>query len=357
MGRALQLAESGLYTTHPNPRVGCVILRGGEIVGEGWHERAGGPHAEVVALRAAGERAAGATAYVTLEPCCHQGRTPPCTEALIGAGVTRLVFAVADPHPRVAGGGARRLAGARIEVLGGVLEADARALNIGFFSRFERDRPWVRSKLAISVDGRIALANGVSRWISSEAARRDAHRLRARSSAILTGVGTVNADDPAFNVRRSDLESARPPDRIVLDSRLRMAATAQLLRQPGETRIMCVQPDPARQQQLEAAGAVVEPVPAINGRPDPHAVLKRLSELENNEILVEAGPGLNGCLLRAGLIDELVVYLAPRVLGGNARGMFDIPELTEMSVRPELELTECRRLGSDLRLTYRTRVA
>lgn len=355
MGRALQLAARGLYSAHPNPRVGCLIVAGDEVVGEGWHRRTGGPHAEAAALESAGARAAGATAYVSLEPCCHHGRTPPCADALIGAGVSRVVYAAGDPNPRVAGGGARRLAAAGVAVTGGVMEADARALNVGFFSRMERRRPWVRAKIAASLDGRVALASGASRWVSSAPARHDGQALRARSSAILTGVGTVTADDPALTVRRADLGEVPPPERIVLDTALRTSPGAQLLRQAGRTRIFCSRPDAQRCRALEAAGAVVEVVAERDDHPDPAAVLARLAELEVNELLVEAGPGINGTLLDAGLLDELVIYQAPHVLGADGFGMFSIRGLTDMAARPEFDLGEVRRVGPDLRLVFRKR--
>lgn len=352
MARALQLARHGLFSAHPNPRVGCVIVAGGEVVGEGWHARTGGPHAEAVALAAAGERSRGATAYVSLEPCCHQGRTPPCTAALIAAGVRRVVYAAGDANPRVAGRGAAQLREAGIEVLGGVLEAEARRLNIGFFSRMERGRPWVRVKLATSLDGRTALASGESRWITGEAARRDAHGLRAGSSVILTGVGTVLADDPALTVRRADLGDVLVPERVVLDSTLRTPAAAKLLQPPGSSRIFCTRPDPDRAAALRVAGAVIETVPGDGARPDLAAVMQRLAALEANEVLVEAGAGLNGALLDAGLVDELVVYLAPVVLGGDAFGMFASRPLEGMAQRHAFEFAGLRRVGADLKLTY-----
>lgn len=355
MARALQLAHRGLYSAHPNPRVGCVIVAGGELVGEGWHQRTGGPHAEVVALAQAGTRAAGATAYVTLEPCCHQGRTPPCTMALQRAGVRRVVFAAADPNPRVGGGGARQLAEAGIGCLSGVLEADARALNPGFLSRMERGRPFVRVKLAASLDGRTALASGASRWISSEAARSDAHELRARSSALLTGVGTVLADDPQLTVRRTDLGEVRGPERLVLDSRLRTPPAARLLAVPGRVRVFCAAAEPTRQRALEAAGAEVEVLPACGGRPDLTALMARLAVLECNELLVEAGPRLAGALLDAALVDEIVLYLAPHVLGADAFGMFAGRPLADMAARLTFEITDLRRVGPDCRLTFRPR--
>jgi diaminohydroxyphosphoribosylaminopyrimidine deaminase/5-amino-6-(5-phosphoribosylamino)uracil reductase len=357
MARALQLAARGLYTAHPNPRVGCVIVANGDVVGEGWHARTGGAHAEIAALEQAGPRARGGTAYVTLEPCCHKGRTPPCTEALLHAGITRVVSGARDPNPHVSGEGVRQLREAGIEVEGGVIEAESRALNVGFVSRMERGRPWIRSKLAVSLDGRTALANGASRWISSEAAREDAQAWRARSSAILTGAGTVLADDPLLTVRRLDLGEVLQPERIVLDSRLRVPPGARLLRQPGRTRILCNVDDAERRGVLQAAGAVVETLPAAGGQMDLTAVAARLAELEMNEVLVEAGPSLNGALLAAGLLDELIVYLAPHVLGASARGMFEVGVLADMESRRELTLVETRRVGPDVRLIYRSGAA
>ncbi len=352
MARALQLARRGLYSARPNPRVGCVIVASGEMVGEGWHQRTGGPHAEVLALAHAGTRAAGATAYVTLEPCCHQGRTPPCTEALKKAGIRRVVFAASDPNPKVGGGGARWLADAGITIVAGVLETESRALNPGFISRMERRRPYVRIKLAASLDGRTALASGESRWISSEASRHDAHELRARSSAILTGLGTVLADDPSLTVRRPDLGEVPEPERLVLDTSLRTPPAAKLLGQAGRTRIFCSRPDAERQRRLQGAGALVEVIAEHAGRPDLVALMSRLAELECNELLVEAGPGVSGALLDAGLVDELIVYLAPHVLGADGLGMFASRPLAGMGGRHEFELADVRRIGADCRLTF-----
>lgn len=355
MAHALQLARRGLYSAHPNPRVGCVIVAGARLVGSGWHERTGGPHAEVIALQAAGAAARGATAYVTLEPCCHYGRTPPCTDALVAAGVQRVVYAAADPNPRVSGEGARQLTAAGVAVDGGVLAAEARELNIGFVSRMERGRPWVRAKIAVSLDGRTALADGTSRWITSEAARADVQLLRARSSAILTGVGTVLTDDPRLTVRRNDLGAIEPPQRVVLDTALRLPAQARLLQEEGGTLVFCSRPDAERQRALQAAGATVEVVAERDGRPDPAAVMARLAALGVNELLVEAGPLVNGALLDAGLIDEIVVYLAPHVLGAEGRAMFAGRPLAGMAARPQFELTDLRRVGPDCRLTFRRR--
>ncbi|TDJ48474.1 MAG: bifunctional diaminohydroxyphosphoribosylaminopyrimidine deaminase/5-amino-6-(5-phosphoribosylamino)uracil reductase RibD [Gammaproteobacteria bacterium] len=355
MARALHLARRGLYTTDPNPRVGCVLVRGDVIVGEGWHARSGGPHAEVGALEAAGDAGAGATAYVTLEPCCHHGRTPPCTDALLNAGIARVVMATRDPNPAVAGQGQRALEAAGVGVLVGVLEADAEALNVGFFRRMRRQRPYLRSKIAASLDGRTALANGDSQWITGAAARADVQRLRARSSAILTGVGTILADDPSLNVRAAELAEAHQPLRVIADSSLRTPVDARTLGLEGGVMIMTISGDVSAHRQLADAGADIQVVAACATdarRVDLDALLVRLAEREINEVLVEAGAGLNGALLRAGLIDELIVYIAGSVLGDTARGMFDMPGLANLSARPEFTLADVRKVGTDLRVTY-----
>ena len=356
MARALQLARRGLYSTDPNPRVGCVLVRDGELVAEGWHARAGEPHAEIHALRAAGERARGATAYVTLEPCSHHGRTPPCADALIEAGVARVVAAMPDPNPLVAGEGLERLRAAGIEVASGVLQAQAEALNPGFVSRMRRGRPWLRCKLAMSLDGRTAMASGESRWITGAAARADVQRLRARSSAILTGIGTALADDPSLNVRLAAGElygvaPVRQPLRVVLDSGLRLPPTARMLGLAGDTLVLTANQDAAARAALEAAGAEVGYVSATDGSLDLHAVLALLAQREINEVLVESGPTLAGALLDAGLIDELVVYMAPHVMGDAARGLFHLPGLERMEDRIGLELVDLRRVGTDVRMT------
>jgi diaminohydroxyphosphoribosylaminopyrimidine deaminase/5-amino-6-(5-phosphoribosylamino)uracil reductase len=353
MAMAIRLAAHGLYSADPNPRVGCVIVRDGEVVGEGWHVRAGEPHAEIRALEQAGNAACGATAYVSLEPCCHHGRTPPCTDALISAGVKKVFMATNDPNPKVSGSGERQLGDAGIAVEKNFLAAEARALNVGFFKRMESGRPFVRSKIAASLDGRTALANGTSKWITGEAARADVQRLRARSSAILTGTGTVVADDPALTVRLDEPDGLRQPDRIVVDSHLTTPPGARLLDCGGPVRIFCAEGAQEKQANLEKAGAIVEPIESRDGRVSLPALMARLAELEMNEVLVEAGPVLNGALMQAGLIDELVLYVAGHVLGDGARGMFSIPELTDMSDRTEFELLEFRKVGRDCRLTYR----
>jgi len=353
MARALRLAERGLYTAHPNPRVGCVLVRDGELVAEGWHVRTGGDHAEAAALKRAGPDARGCTAYVSLEPCCHHGRTPPCAQALVEAGIQRVVIGATDPNPRVDGGGVAFLRDAGVEVTAGVLEAECRALNVGFNQRMTHGRPWVRVKLASSLDGRTALADGTSQWISGEASRADVQRWRARSSAILTGIGTVLYDDPSLNVRDPALKDALQPQRIIVDSTLRTPADARLLALPGQVRIFCAAASADVRAALKSAGASIENLPGDDGRVDLRNLLRRLGELEINELHVEAGPGLCGALLADGLVDELLVYQAAHVLGGDARGMFDIPALTRMQDRPAFDLIDARRTGDDLRLTYR----
>ena len=361
MARAIRLAEKGLYTTHPNPRVGCVLVRNGEIVGEGWHLRAGGPHAERNALAAAAERTRGATVYVSLEPCCHHGRTPPCTDGLIEAGVARVVAAMRDPNPLVAGKGLGLLEQAGIEVESGLLEARAAELNPGFVQRMEWGLPYVRCKLAMSLDGRTAMASGESKWITSEAARRDVQRLRARSEAIVTGIGTVLADDPSLNVRvgAGELpgvqgeEEIIQPVRAVLDSRLRMPAEARMLGLPGQTLVLCVDQDPAHAARLEGAGAQVYEAPESGGRVDLEAAFRYLAEQEINEVLLETGPTLAGSALHAGLVDELVIYMAPHLMGDMARGLFSLPALRHMHERIEMEIADIRAVGRDWRITAR----
>ena len=356
MAHALRLARRGLYTTDPNPRVGCVLVSGDQVVGEGWHARAGGPHAEIHALRAAGERARGATAYVTLEPCSHHGRTPPCADALLEAGVARVVAAMQDPNPLVAGQGLARLRAGGVEVASGVLQAQAEALNPGFVSRMRRGRPWLRCKLAMSLDGRTAMASGESRWITGEAARRDVQRLRARSSAILTGIGTVLADDPSLNVRLTadalyGVEPVRQPLRVVLDSQLQMPVDARMLRLAGHTLVLAASNDTAKREALARAGAEVVGVAGQDGHLDLEAVLALLAQREINEVLLESGPRLAGAMLAAGLIDELVVYMAPHVMGDSARGLFLLPGLEKMEDRIGLEWVDVRRVGEDVRMT------
>jgi diaminohydroxyphosphoribosylaminopyrimidine deaminase/5-amino-6-(5-phosphoribosylamino)uracil reductase len=360
MARALQLAARGIYSTAPNPAVGCVLLdAAGTVVGEGWHHRAGQPHAEVIALQEAAVRARGGTVYVTLEPCSHHGRTPPCADALIEAGVRRVVAAMQDPNPRVAGDGLRKLESAGIRTAVGALEREARELNRGFVSRMTRGRPWVTVKLGCSADGRTALADGSSQWITSEPARADVQRLRARVSAIVTGIGTALADDPALTVRDGALDlGGRVPLRVVLDSHGRLAPDLQLARDGLPTLVFSSDAGAHPLARLAAASPAVlqvEPMPADSaGRIDLNATLRRLAALECNEVLVEAGPQLAGSFLAAGLADEIVLYVAPTILGETAQPSFVLPlPLRALSERPQYSYHDVRRVGPDLRLTLR----
>lgn len=350
MGRALQLAENGLWTTSPNPRVGCVLVRDGWIVGEGWHEKAGEPHAEVHALRAAGPKARGATAYVTLEPCSHHGRTPPCAEALIAAGVSRVVAAMTDPNPLVAGKGLALLQVAGIGTSSGLLENEANELNIGFVSRMTRGRPWLRLKAAASLDGKTALNNGVSQWITGPEARRDGHRWRARACAILTGIGTVRDDDPQLNVR--EVDTPRQPLRVVVDSKLETPLSARIL-QGGQVLIAGAVDDAARQAALRAAGAEVLILPNAQGKVELKTLLEELGRRGINEVHAEAGFKLNGSLLREGLVDELLLYLAPCLIGHDASGLFNLPELTSLDGKQRLQVRDLRQIGADIRVLAR----
>lgn len=352
MATALHLAERGLYTTSPNPRVGCVIVKAGALLAEGWHERAGEPHAEVHALRVAGAEAKGATAYVTLEPCSHHGRTPPCADALISAGVTRVVVAMQDPNPQVAGQGIARLQTAGLQVECGLMEATAQVLNAGFVKRMTQGMPLVRSKIAMSLDGRTALKNGESQWITGAEARRDGHHWRARSCAVLTGVGTVLADDAQLSVR--EVETTRQPLRVVVDSNLRMPLTARIL-QGGNVLIYAAQHDAQKISLLEAKGAKVVVLPASNGQVDLVACLKDLAVRGCNEVLVEAGSILNGALLQAGLMDELIVYLAPQLLGDMAKSMVQLGELVSLEQRMNFAWQDVRQIGKDLRIVASVR--
>lgn len=350
MARALKLARRGLSRTDPNPTVGCVLVRDGRIVAEGFTAPVGGPHAERVALTAAGSDAAGATAYVTLEPCSHTGRTGPCAKALIDARVARVVCGSIDPNPLVAGAGAEELRRAGIEVETGVFEASAGALNRGYFSRMTRKRPWLRLKIAASLDGRTALANGSSRWITGAAARADVHRWRARSSVVMTGIGTVLADDPALDARVED--DFVQPLRVILDSSLQTPPAAKTLRLPGRVIIFSGHAGGARYDALAGAGAELERVDA-NPHCDLHQVLARLAELECNDVWVEAGARLSGALLEAQLIDELILYMAPHLLGADARGMFETGTISSLAERHALVVHDIRKVGVDLRLTAR----
>jgi diaminohydroxyphosphoribosylaminopyrimidine deaminase/5-amino-6-(5-phosphoribosylamino)uracil reductase len=353
MTQALRLAERGLYTSMPNPRVGCVIVKDGVVLGEGAHLKAGEPHAEVLALRMAGEKAKGADVYVTLEPCNHHGRTPPCAEALISAGVKRVVMAMQDPNPKVAGSGMAQLEAQGVEVHSGLMETQAHELNPGFISRMTRNRSFVRSKIAASLDGRTALANGESQWITGEAARRDVQHWRARSCAIMTGVCTVLVDDPQMNVR--DLNIGRQPLRVVADSRLRISPQAKIL-QGGNTLIAYATDPDNKAASLQDAGAELLMMPDADGRVCLNSLMTELARREINEVLVEAGQGFNGTLLEQHLIDEFLFYYAPVLMGSEAKGMFAMPVLTEMSQRSELEIMELRQIGNDIRIRARARI-
>lgn len=350
MARAFGLAERGLFTTTPNPRVGCVIVRDGVVVGEGFHERAGAPHAEANALASAGDRAAGATVYVTLEPCSHHGRTPPCADALIAARVRRVVAAMGDPNPKVAGEGFARLRAAGIDVASGLLEDEARELNVGFVSRLTRGRPWVRLKVAATLDGRTAAADRQSQWITSEASRRDGHGWRARACAVLTGIGTVRDDDPRLTVR--DVPTTRQPLRVLVDSRLEVPLAARIL-EGGGVLVAAAVTDAARIAALRARGAEVVVLPNAAGKVELADLMRELARRELNEIHVEAGVKLNGSLVAAGVVDELLIYLAPSLLGDGASGMFNLPSIARLDQKLALRLVDVQQVGEDLRIRAR----
>jgi len=353
MARALALTERGRDTSTPNPNAGCVLVKDGRIIGEGWHARAGEPHAEIVALANATESPRGSTVYVTLEPCAHQGRTGPCADKLVDAGVSRVVAALRDPFPQVDGRGFERLRAAGITAQCGLMEAQAREVHRGFLSRVTRGRPWMRIKAAASIDGRIAMASGESRWITGEAARRDVHALRARSCALLTGIGTVAHDDPQLTVR--DVPCERQPRRAVVDSRLDVSAHARVLF-GGGTIVFTLSTDAARRAALESAGAEIVVVPHAADKPgkaDLAALARMLAERGFNEVTVETGAKLNGSLIAAGVVDEIVLYVAPRILGDAAQGLFAIPGLEKLKDAIPVRIAEARSIGEDLRLTLR----
>lgn len=362
MARALQLAANGLYTTGVNPRVGCVLVKNNQMIGEGWHERAGEGHAEVMALcdtAARGHNPQGATAYVTLEPCSHHGKTPPCAEALIKAGVSRVVAAMEDPNPLVAGKGFALLKTAGIEVAAPLMAAEAEALNVGFIKRMRQGLPWVRLKMAGSLDGRSALANGQSQWITGPEARMDGHRFRARAQAIITGVGTLIADDPLLTARDVSApicQTGQPVPlasalRVVVDSHIRTHITAKILQ--GGCLVATAETNPEKTAALQAAGAEVVCLPDANGRVDLKALLEFLAQRGVNEVHVEAGPRLSGVFLKAGLVDEIVIYMAPCVLGSDARGWFDDLNLSSLDQKRTLKFQDVRMIGSNLRIIAR----
>lgn len=350
MARALQLAAHPLVSPHPNPRVGCVLVKDEQIVGQGYHDYAGGPHAEVNALQQAGQLAAGCTVYVTLEPCCFTGKTPPCTKALIDAGVKRVVMAMEDPNPQVAGQGMLQLQQAGIECEVGLLRDQALALNKGFVRRMAEGMPWVSGKMAMSLDGRTAMASGESKWITSSAAREDVHRMRARAAAIMTGVGTVLADDPALTARPSDQVIERQPLRVVLDSGLRISSDANIFAAPGQVVLFYVDAPAERVQALQDH-AFLHQLPAEEGRFDVKAVFKVLTEqYEINDIMVEAGATLNGNLLENSLLDEIFIYMAPVIMGNESRALFHLPGLQQMQNRIKLNIVDMRAIGPDWRI-------
>lgn len=355
MARAIQLARKGLYSTEPNPRVGCVIVKDKKIIAEGWHEKAGAAHAEINALKQAGDAARDATVYVTLEPCSHHGKTPPCADALVEAGISRVVVAMQDPNPLVSGNGLVQLAKAGIEVESGLMEQEAEKLNPGFIKRMKQGLPFVRLKLAMSLDGRTAMDSGESKWITGSTAREDVQKLRARSSAILTGIGTVLADDPSMNARidqqklgiKTDINQ---PMRVIIDAQLKCPSNARMFDLPGRTVVMTT---------IEASGNIqhenvdVIRLPSSNGHVDLHAALSWLAEQQVNEVLVEAGSILAGALLEADLVDEIIIYMAPHIMGDNAKGLFHLPAIEKMNQRIGLDIKDIRAVGIDWRITVK----
>lgn len=358
MQQAIRLAWKGRYTTDPNPNVGCVIVKDNKVIGEGWHQRAGEAHAEVHALKQAGVNAKDATVYVTLEPCSHTGRTPPCAEALVKAGVKKVVAAMMDPNPLVSGDGLKKLQAAGIKTAHGLLESQARELNPGFIKRMESGRPFVRVKLAMSLDGRTAMASGESQWISGEASRNDVQRLRAESSAILTGISTVLADDPSMNVRLSaqqlGIEAVRQPKRIVLDSQLKMPAQAKIFASEGDAAGgECIVYTAANVDDKAGYSFEIETIRTQNGRIDLHALMENLAGREINLLHVEAGSVLCGALLKNDLVDEIIIYMAPHIMGDAAKGLFHLPGLEQMKDRVSLKIADVRSIGNDIRICAR----
>jgi len=372
MARAITLAKKGWYTAHPNPRVGCILVRDEQIIAKGWHQYAGQGHAEVNALAQlqAGDNAQGATAYVTLEPCSHFGKTPPCSNALIDAGVKRVVVAMVDPNPLVAGNGVKRLQENAVAVTCGVLESEARALNPGFIQRMEINRPKIRCKMAMSLDGRTAMANGDSKWITASDAREDVQRLRAESSAIVTGIGTVTADDPSMNVRSQKFEHlfedhGRQPERVILDTQLNMSAQAKMLSLPGQTLVLagheCAAQEKIQVLKNKGAEVLLLATQLLTSHSEKRslsldAVMSVLSERQYNDVLLEAGATLTGSMLQAGFVDELIIYMAPHLMGSEARGLFNIPSLDSMNKRINLSIQDIRAVGRDYRITAKPEI-
>lgn len=381
MAKAIALAKKGWYSTQPNPRVGCVLVRDGRVIAEGWHQYAGEGHAEVNALaqlkqvkstgakntgNSAGENAQGATAYVTLEPCSHFGKTPPCTDALIKAGVKRVVVGMVDPNPLVAGTGISRLQKNGVEVSSSILESEARALNPGFIQRMVSGRPKIRCKMAMSLDGRTAMASGESKWITSAEAREDVQRLRAESSAIVTGIGTVLADDPSMNVRSERYtDTQRQPERVILDTRLKLPIEAKMLALEGQTVICTAKTDASiaglalqeKAQQLKSRGVDIHYLATEEQADGVHLVLNEvvsvMAQRQYNDVLLEAGASLTGSMLQAGYVDELIIYMAPHLMGSEARGLFNLPGISRMNERIKLMIQDIRAVGKDYRITVR----
>lgn len=363
MAQALDLAQKGLYSTKPNPAVGCIIVQNGEVVGQGWHQKAGQPHAEPIALAEAGELAKGATAYVTLEPCSHHGKTPPCANALVAAQVSRAVIAMEDPNPLVAGNGIAILENAGIEVVNGVLEDKARELNLGFLYKMENDLPYVRLKMASSLDGRTATQSGESKWITGPESRLEVHRLRARSGALIAGIGTILADDPSMTVRMSDEELAAinltqencHPIRVILDPNLSMPLNAKMLSLPGRTILMTsretVDRSPEIVEEIHKAGIEMVAVSAVEDRLDIKSVLRYLAEVEQvNDVMVETGAIVAGAFIQTGLVNELHCFMAPSLMGDQAKPMFALPSVETMDDRIEFSLQSIDRFGDDVRM-------
>jgi len=354
MSRAIRLAKKGLYTTHPNPRVGCVITKDNTIVGEGWHKKSGEAHAEINALNQAGKLAQGAIAYVTLEPCCHTGKTPPCTTSLIKAGITRVVAAMQDPHEKVAGKGFEILQAAGIEVKVGLLEQQAQCLNPGFIKRMQHGRPFVRIKMAMSVDGRTAMASGESQWITSESARNDVQHWRAQSSAMLTGIGTILSDNPSLTVRQNneslDELAIDQPLCVILDSHLQLPVDAKVIQRPGKILVFTNSTEQQKVVSLEEVGVqVVHVNKSVNGL-DLDQILAHLASIEINEVMIEAGATLAGSFIESGLVDELIIYMAPVLMGDQARALFHLPIIEKMSQKIQLNIKEIRQFGEDIRI-------
>lgn len=357
MSKAIQLAKKGLYTCNPNPRVGCVLFNDGLVIGEGWHARAGEEHAEIMALRSARENnpnyIAGSTAYVTLEPCCHTGKTPPCVNELIDAKIKHVVIGMSDPNPLVAGKGIQALENAGIKVTQNILQDQAMSLNPGFIKRMSTNKPYVRLKMAASLDGKTALNNGTSQWITGTPARQDVQYWRARSSAVLTGVGTLIADNPSLNVRFDDADNAniKQPLRVILDSHLRTPPESKIFQYGGEVLIVTISENEEKKDKLRSDKTEVIQLPAnIKGQVDLHSLMSVLAEAEMNELLIESGSELAGAFLDAAYVDEIVLYLAPQIIGAQAKSLFELPELQNMQDRIDLKIVDTRMLGNDLRI-------